>query len=87
MKNTKSLTLYFTMVLILFCMFILVLEPNQLVLIRQRLTGELLSILSRLEVLVEPGRNLIKIAGSILSVFLHLVPSSKTNFGLLKSDK
>ena len=52
-------------------------EQNQLVLIRQRFANDLLNILSRLELLAEPGRNLIKIAGAILSVCLHLVPSSK----------
>ena len=52
-------------------------EQNQLILIRQRFANDLLNILSRLEMLAEPGRNLIKIAGAILSVCLHLVPSSK----------
>jgi hypothetical protein len=50
-------------------------KQNQLILIRQRFANDLLNILSRLELLAEPGRNLIKIAGAILSVCLHLVPS------------
>ena len=60
-------------------------EQNQLILIRQRFTGDLLTILSRLELLVDPGRNLIKIAGALLSVCLHLVPSSKKLYRLLRS--